>query len=138
MPLFQKRTLRHMIVKVCLGVIQLVNRAWNARERAQYVCVGACTHACTRMLWVSLSIPGSEFSHSTMSVELSLCLSQCSPLTLSFPEFQVTESSASSMVLKKCFLLLDKPNSVLLSSRFSSESFEHSKSATFALEEVLG
>lgn len=102
------------------------------------VCVHTHTHVCTRMLRVSLSISGSEFSHSTLSVELSLCLSHCSPLTLSFPEFPITESSASSMVFKKCFLLLDKPNSVLLSSRFSSESFEHSKSATFALEEVLG
>lgn len=43
-----------MLVKVCLSVIQLVNRAWNARERAQCVC--AHTYACVHTYVKGLSV----------------------------------------------------------------------------------
>ena len=88
------RKLRHMVVKGLLSVRQLVNnRAWNARKRAQSVCV--CV-SLSQLLVLSFF----PLHHACASINLLFtCLSHSSPLTLSFPEFQQLLSPTWTIVI---------------------------------------
>lgn len=118
MPLFQRRTLRHITVKGLPSVTQLVNRAWNAGKKAQSVCMH--THQCPVSLsqLSVLSCPSFPAPSCLWFYQFtSPCLSHSS-LTLSFPELQQllpltwTIITASYLVLASVslpFLILSLP-----------------------------